>query len=371
MLNVALLLGGPSEERAISLNSARSVADHFDEREVALREIVYFDRSERPYSISRALLYSNNPGDFDFKLSQTATALGAESFAERLRRCDIAFPVMHGRFGEDGRIQQILEDVGVAYVGSSAQACRVAYDKYLAYAHLTEHGLATVPSWLFTREGAGVLERSTSAELAALVKEAGTVVFKPAAGGSSIDVVVATSLEGARTCLAELLGRHERVVAQPWVGGTEFTAVVLEGPEGPVALPPVEIEMYHRSTAHDIFSFRRKYLPTNDTRYHCPPRFDPTIVDEMRATAEAAFRALEMRDFARIDGWLDADGRILLSDVNPISGMEQNSFLFIEASEIGMTHHDALRFVLDAASRRCRLRAASKPVSSVAVDSGA
>src|SRR5262245_31633550 len=106
---VALLLGGPSVERAISLNSARSVADHLDGRGVSIDPIIYFDVRKRPYQIHRPMLYSNTPGDFDFKLSGMANYLSTERLREVLCDCDLIFPVMHGLFGEDGEVQAILE----------------------------------------------------------------------------------------------------------------------------------------------------------------------------------------------------------------------------------------------------------------------
>src|SRR5689334_16325787 len=102
-MRLALLVGGPSRERAISLNSARSVADHLEGPGIEL-DIVYFDAHERPYAISRAMLYSNTPDDFDFKLAQVAAPLSDVELADRLGASDVVFPVMHGIFGEDGTI---------------------------------------------------------------------------------------------------------------------------------------------------------------------------------------------------------------------------------------------------------------------------
>src|SRR5262249_51059058 len=151
---------------------------------VAIAPIVYFDTRRRPYLIQRPMLYSNTPGDFDFKLSQMARPLAAADLAAALAGCDLAFPVMHGAFGEDGEVQGLLEGMGVAYVGSGSAACRVAYDKSLAHQALAAAGFATVPSLLYTREGPpGGLG---AAEDRARVAASATRVAKPAAGGSSL-----------------------------------------------------------------------------------------------------------------------------------------------------------------------------------------
>jgi D-alanine--D-alanine ligase len=352
MLEIALLLGGPSEERGISLNSARSVADHITGDGVNLREVIYFDRRENAYSISRALLYSNTPSDFDFKLSGSARALTRAELLGRLAAVDLALPVIHGSFGEDGRLARLLEEAGVAYLGSTPAACAGAFDKYDAQVTLAAAGIGGVPSSLVTRA-------STAAETRAAVRGAlrggsagGRAVVKPARGGSSIGVHVVADGNAADAALAELSKSHERIVVQPRMTGIEFTTIVLEGDDGPVALIPLEIELRNRRTGDEILDYRRKYLLSNDSRYHCPPRFDDSAVARIRTVAEDAFTALGLRDFARIDGWLDADGFVRVADINPISGMEQNSFLFIQAAGVGMTHRDVLRLLVARVARR-------------------
>jgi D-alanine--D-alanine ligase len=357
LLKVALLLGGPSEERGISLNSARSVADHLEGDGVSIEAIVYFDTTRRAYRIDRKMLYSNTPGDFDFKLSRIALPLADEELDGLLQTCDIAFPVIHGKFGEDGTIQARLERIGIPYVGSGPDSCRVAYDKYLAHQALRAAGLRTVPSMLFSREAPHGSGADADREA---VQGASSIVVKPAAGGSSLGVTVLPDARGLTddhlAQIQELRSRYDdRVVAQPFVDGVELTTVVIQSSDGPVALLPVEVEFHEPASPHQIFSFRHKYLPSDDTRYHCPPRQGDDVVAAIRATAEAAFAVLGLRDFARIDCWLDRNGQILISDVNPISGMEQNSFLFIQAAEVGMTHADILRLILMTACRRTGL----------------
>src|SRR4051794_17739410 len=148
MVDVALLLGGPSEERGISLNSARSVADHLEGAIVNLTEIIFFDRQARPYSIPRGLLYCNTPSDFDFKLAHEGRPLTEDELVARLRTAGLVFPVMHGEFGEDGQVQALLEKAGVPFVGAGAEACATAFDKYKAKQALDRHGIGAVPAVL-------------------------------------------------------------------------------------------------------------------------------------------------------------------------------------------------------------------------------
>src|SRR3990167_11123700 len=124
-LKIALLTGGPSLERGISLNSARSVLDHLSGDDIEIVPI-YFDYKKRAYKISSAELYSNTPSDFDFKLTQNFSPLTQKSLIKILKSVDLVFPAMHGPFGEDGEIQKFLEKNGISFVGSGSEACKVA-----------------------------------------------------------------------------------------------------------------------------------------------------------------------------------------------------------------------------------------------------
>ena len=117
MLKIGLICGGPSLERGISLNSARSCCDHLQSETI---EIVpfYLDQKKQAFKISRSQLYSNTPSDFDFKLASTAKKLSRANFLKELKKCDLAFPVIHGPFGEDGQIQKILEDANIPFIGA-------------------------------------------------------------------------------------------------------------------------------------------------------------------------------------------------------------------------------------------------------------
>lgn len=145
-----------------------------------------------------------------------------------------------------------------------------------------------------------------------------------------------------------------RVVVQPFAQGVEFTIIVLENRFGlPVSLIPTEIEADY--SQHQIFDYHRKYLPTRRVAFHCPPRFPKDTIETIQLQAEQLFALFGMRDFARFDGWSMPGGKIWFSDFNPISGMEQNSFLFQQAPRVGLSHRDTLRLILSSACRRHKL----------------
>lgn len=348
-MKVAVLCGGPSLERGISLNSARSVLDHLSCDEIEIVPI-YFNTAKQAYKISSAQLYCNTPSDFDFKLKQTSQPLTDKGLLKVLNETDIVFPVIHGQFGEGGNLQNFLEKNQIPFVGSGSGACKLAFDKFIANQAIAKQGFFTLPSAvlkIFHRDHKKIINnffREHSITRA---------VVKPASGGSSIGVFSVSTPKEALQKTTHLFSKRmdTRVVVEPFARGTEFTIIILENRFGlPVALPPTEIQTDY--TQHQIFDFRKKYLPTRQVTWHCPSRFDDKIIDKIQAQAEQIFSLFKMRDFARFDGWILPDGQIWFCDFNPISGMEQNSFLFQQASRVGLTHAGVLRQILSSACRR-------------------
>ncbi len=348
-MKIALICGGPSLERGISLNSARSVLDHLEGDGIEIVPL-YFDHKKRAYHISRAQLYSNTHSDFDFKLRETAKFLSSTALKNLLKSVDLAFPVMHGQFGEDGGIQKLLERLKVPYTGSGVEACKRCFDKFEANEFIRENGFYAPPSMVLK-----IYEKNHGEKMREFFKahDLRRAIVKPATGGSSIGVFSVSTVEEALDCAKKLFAKRmdTRVVVEPFCKGVEFTVIVLQNRFGmPVAILPTEIETAY--TENQIFDFRKKYLPSRAVRYHCPPHFDNETIERIQVQAEQLFVLLGMRDFARFDGWLLPDGKLWFSDFNPISGMEQNSFLFQQTSRVGFSHRDLLRFVVKNAARR-------------------
>ncbi len=311
---------------------------------------IYFNHAKKPYLISRAQLYSNTPSDFDFKLTNSAKPLSQSALTKLLKSVDLAFPVMHGSFGEDGEIQRILKRIGCPFIGSSEEACKRAFDKYKANEFIKSQGFYTLPSMVLKAHLGGHKHKIQKFFADHKIKRA---VVKPATGGSSIGVNSVSTVDEALEKANELFSKRvdTRLVIEPFCEGTEFTVIILENRFGmPVAVIPTEMELDYSD--HQIFDYRKKYLASRQVTYHCPPRFENHITEKIQIQAEQLFKLLGMQDFARFDGWLMPDGNLWFSDFNPISGMEQNSFLFMQASRIGMSHADVLNYILKSACRR-------------------
>ncbi|KAI3676209.1 hypothetical protein L1987_85810 [Smallanthus sonchifolius] len=382
VLKVGLVCGGPSAERGISLNSARSVLDHIQGDDLHVT-CYYIDSNLNAYAISSAQVYSNTPADFDFKLESVAQGFDTlTEFADNLAASvDIVFPVIHGRFGEDGGIQELLEKSNVPFVGTRSKECRTAFDKYDASLELKRQGFITVPN--FVLQGSELDEYGLSRWFLdnQLDAYSGKVVVKPTRAGSSIGVTVAygvsDSLHKVREIISE--GIDDKVIVEIFLeGGKEFTAIVLDvGSEfdcQPVVFLPTEVELQSSVSADlsekdAIFNYRRKYLPTQQVVYHTPPRFPLDVIEKIREGASILFKRLGLRDFARIDGWFlprsasisssetndfgrTESGIVLFTDINLISGMEQTSFLFQQASKVGFSHSNILRTIIQHACLR-------------------
>ncbi|KAK7339998.1 hypothetical protein VNO77_20689 [Canavalia gladiata] len=382
VLRVGLICGGLSAERGISLNSARSVLDHLQGDDLLVR-CYYIDCNLNAFAISSAQVYSNTPADFDFKLESLAQSFPTlNDLAKHLATAvDIVFPVIHGHFGEDGGIQEVLEKHNVPFVGTGPNECRQAFDKYKASLELRKHGFVTVPNFLVQGYETNKSELSEWFKKHQLDPDLGKVVVKPARGGSSIGVRVAygvnDSLVKANKIMSE--GIDNKVLIEIFLeGGSEFTAVVLDIGSGSdrcsVVLLPTEVELQFRG-ANDvketdaIFNYRRKYLPTLQVAYHTPPRFPLDVIENIRKGASRLFQRFCLQDYARIDGWFmpnlgskfsssesefgrTESGTIIFTDINLVSGMEQTSFLFQQSSKVGFSHKKILRSIVHHACLR-------------------
>jgi D-alanine--D-alanine ligase len=352
-MKLGILFGGHGPERGISLNSARSLMDHIPDSDIELT-LLYLDPLLRPYRLQRSQLYSNTPSDFDFKLAGTGQALSDEQYIQTLKDLDLLFPAIHGSYGEDGTLQSLLEGLAVPFVGAGSASCGLCFDKYVANEFIREQG--------FYAPASLSVERSDLKNLAALTERihhflsqstSRRLVVKPATGGSSIGVSVASNVEDAiRHAEALLAGDlYGRVVIEEFCAGQEFTVVLLQNSENEaVALMPIGIETDYSN--FQIFDYRKKYLPTKQVSYHCPPKYSAEITKRIMTESERLFALFGMKDFARFDGWVLPNGELWFSDFNPISGMEQNSFLFIAGARLGMSHKDIVSYIIRCSATR-------------------
>ena len=294
---VAVLMGGPSAEREISLISGRAVLEALRGKGVDAHA---FDPAEREL----------------FELKR-------EGFAR-------AFIALHGRFGEDGTVQGALEVMRIPYTGSGVMASALAMDKWRTKLVWDASGIPT-PRF-------AMLDASTSWEKLAAVLGLPLIV-KPAREGSTIGLTKVRAVEELPAAYALAAKYDTLVLAEEFVAGQELTAAVL----GETALPLVRIE-----APQGNYDYQNKYF-TDATQYFCPAGIAEAAEAEIRAVTLKAFRVLGCRGWARADAILRADGRYSFLEINTSPGMTGHSLVPIAARAAGIGYADLCVKVLDLA----------------------
>jgi D-alanine-D-alanine ligase len=289
-LNIAVLMGGTSAEREVSLNTGEQVARALE------------DRGHRIERIDTA--------DLDF--------------IERLRTGGFAvvFICLHGRFGEDGTIQGLLEILGLPYVGSGVLASALAMDKVASKHIFTACGLKTPDSV--------TLKARHPADLDAIVvRLGGKLVVKPVNEGSSVGMSIVHEPSELGPAV-ELAFRHDTVaLVEAFVAGAEVTVGVLGNSEL-LALPTLEVV-----PEHEFYDYESKYVP-GMSRHIIPARVSEQARLECQRVAVEAHRALGCRGMSRSDTIVTAEGEVFLLEVNTIPGMTSTSLLPDSARAAGI-----------------------------------
>lgn len=284
---VAVLAGGLSHERDVSLRSGRRLAQAL--RSVGLDVVEW---------------------DVDTNLVPKL----------RTERPDAVVVALHGGEGENGSIQAVLELLDIPFVGNAAHACRGAWDKPSAKAELVAAGLDT-PEWVALPHATF---RALGAQpvLDAMVDQLDLpLILKPDQGGSALGAQVVTEAADLPAAMVSCLAYGDTVLAERFVSGTEVAVAVVDDHGEPRALPAVEI-----TPSGDIYDYTARYTP-GATAFHCPARLDAEVLDRLSVTALAAHRLLGLRDVSRMDAIVDADGRIQILEVNVSPGLTDTSLL--------------------------------------------
>ncbi len=332
VLRVAVLMGGPSAEHAISVESGRAMVGALRERAGVRAVGVIVERDGR-WSL---------PG-------LRAPVDPAEALGWLRRAADVALPVLHGPFGEDGTLQGALETVGIPYAGSGVEASALAMHKPAARAVLGAAGLsvprgAEVRRSDFTRDEDGVVNR--------IAQTLGWPVFvKPARQGSSVGAGPASDAASLRERLASALAHDDVATVEERLTGEEITAAVLdERPGGPVqVLPLIAIDPGGRP----FFDFEAKYNSAA-TREVCPAPIPADLADAVARAARRAHDALGCRGLTRAD-FIAVPGRgPILLEVNTAPGLTPASLVPKAAAAAGISLGELAERLVRAALRTHR-----------------
>ena len=304
LLDITVLMGGPSSEREVSLMSGRPIAD-------ALQRL--------GHRVARADI---SPRD--------TRALDREGI-------DLVFIALHGRFGESGQVQAMCEQRGLRYIGSGPHASELAMDKAASKQIFKRAGLNT-PDWM-------VLEAfHDPAQVARWLQELPPpVVVKPVDGGSSIDVKIVGDGAARDQAVGDLMDKYGRVLIERFVAGREFTVGIV----GKEILPVLEIV-----PPRGFYDYRAKYSDGAGTRYVFDHGLSYEACLDFQDAAITAHRALGCRDISRVDFIVDEHGAAHVLEVNTIPGFTSHSLLPMAAARIGRSFDQLIESIVIMAMAR-------------------
>jgi D-alanine-D-alanine ligase len=310
---IAVLKGGRSLERQVSLRSGARVEDALERLG---HEVVPIDA-------------------------------GLDLIA-RLRAADpdVAFVAMHGRDGEDGTVQELLEILGVPYTGSGVLACTRAADKVLTKHLLLEASLPTPEFFAFNETA--FRELGAADALPAIEERLEfPIVVKPASQGSALGIKFARSAADVPSALVAAFSYDSKVLLERYVAGRDLAVSVLEGPTGAEALPVVEAV----PREENFYDFEARY-EIGRTTFVCPAELPESAGERARELAVAAYELLGCSGFARVDLMLDGDGELCVLEVNAVPGLTETSLLPQAAEAAGIGFDELVGRLVELAADR-------------------
>jgi D-alanine-D-alanine ligase len=313
-MKVAVLKGGDSLERLVSLRSGARVEDALDR-----------------------LGHDVVPIDVGPDLVDRLTA----------ERPDVAFVALHGRGGEDGTVQELLELLGIPYTASGPSACIRCMDKVIAKHALRDAGVPTPDFYAFSQ--AAFEELGAARALPAIEERLDfPVVVKPAGQGSALGINFARSAADVPGAIVAAFSYDTKVVLERHVAGRDLAVSVLEGPDGPEALPVVEAV----PREEDFYDFEARY-EIGRTDFICPAQLPGDVAARASELALETYRVLGCYGFARVDLMLDdASGELTVLEANVIPGLTETSLLPLAAEAAGIGFEALIARVLELAVAR-------------------
>jgi len=303
--SIAILCGGPSAEREVSIVSGRAVAPVL----------------ENHYKVELV------------ELNEAALPASLDSGA-------IVFPALHGAFGEDGTLQALLDAAGITYVGSGAEASRLCMNKVQTKLTVREAGLLTAVDFTYD---AGVKIPAPEEVISAVGEQ---LVLKPVDQGSSIGLYLPQSVGEVAEAIAATR-KGGQWMAEERIYGREFSVGVLDGE----ALSVVEV-----CPRKGVYDYESKYT-AGSTEYRCPAPIPDTLTATMRRDAARAVQACGCRDFARVDFiWREGDAQPFFLEINTLPGLTPQSLLPKSASGMGLSFEALLLRMIAPAMARWKQR---------------
>jgi D-alanine-D-alanine ligase len=333
-LRVGVIMGGVSSEKEVSLESGRNIFSKMDRKKYDPIAI-FMDSRCALWEIPFKLLMRNSTADVEIDLHEEAKPLAYEALIER---CDFVYIGLHGKFGEDGTIQGLLELIGVPYSGSGVLGSALGMDKYTSRRVLAMSGIEvpkTVPVYreAWGGPGRGEIQKRIENEIGF------PCVVKPTREGCSTAVKKVVSSAGIPDALSSAFEWDTVAVVEEFISGMEVTCGVL-GNDEPRALTPSET-----IPTRDILSLEDKFL-YGQGENKTPARVTEEMLRNIQDTAVRAYRALDLKAYSRIDMFI-CDSRILVLEPNTLPGMTPSTVLFHQAAAEGLSQTDLISRIIE------------------------
>lgn len=303
---VAVVMGGPSAEREVSLNTGAAIAN-------ALRE----------YGYTNVVEIDLDPRNFGKQL--------AESKAE------VVFNAVHGLYGEDGRLQTLLEIREMPYTGSGMIASVSCMDKVITKRMLRDAGISTPACLIVNKKESGIKEKI-------MQRFSLPVVIKPASQGSSIGVEIVKEENQLDEALANAFKYSRDILVEEFIGGKELTVSMMQKDGEVVALPVIHIAP-HSGT----YDYHSKYTK-GATEYICPADLDEETTKKVQEISKQAYEVLACSGVARADVMLDEEGNGYVLEINTVPGMTATSLVPKAAAAAGISFPELCNIILQSAS---------------------
>ena len=350
-IRVAVVYGGRSSEHGISAVSAGSVLGALDPAKYDVVTVgitragqwVLTDADRGRLAITEGRLPEISGTDGSGTVDSRLTTGGSHDAVRALSDVDVVFPVLHGRFGEDGTIQGLLEMADVAYVGAGVFASAAAMDKEFTKKLLQAEGIEV---------GRYAVLRRADPVPPDLLDSLGLPVFvKPARAGSSVGITKVRSAAELPGALEVAFGHDDKVLVEAGVVGREVECGVLEWPDGTVrASRPAEIRLVR---GHDWYDFEAKYLD-DACEFDLPADLPAEVTAKVQELAVRAFRALDGAGLARVDFFVPERGEPIVNEVNTMPGFTPISMYPRMWATSGVPYSELLDVLIATARARPR-----------------
>jgi D-alanine-D-alanine ligase len=335
-LRVGIIMGGLSSEKEVSLESGRNIFSKIDRRKYDPIPI-FMDSRAALWEIPVKLIMRNSTSDIEEDLAEEAKPIPYESLKERV---DVVCLGLHGKYGEDGCMQGLLELLGVPYTGSGVLASAIGMNKYVCRRILEISGIdgprtIPIPRRRWETERADVTEE--------IAREIGfPCVVKPCREGCSTAVKKVIAAEGLPDAVDNAFLWDNMALVEEFLTGMEVTCGVV-GVDAPEALIPSET-----IPTDDVLSLEDKFL-YGQGENKTPARLPGEQIEKIRETAVATFRTLNLKGYARIDMFVRDDGRVAVLEPNTLPGMTPSTVLFHQAAASGITQAGLIDRIIQSA----------------------